>query len=56
VLEYPPFLPDLALADFFLHPLAKEHLADATIAMDSIKKAWEGVTTTIPELGFANPS
>jgi len=54
VLQHPPYSPDLAPADFFIFPLVKEHLAGTTIAANGVKKAWEGVTSSIPKSAFAN--
>jgi hypothetical protein len=41
-LEHPPYLPNLAPADFFLFKKAEMGLAGRSLDQDSIENAWEG--------------
>jgi hypothetical protein len=52
-LKHPPYLPDLAPADFFLLRKVKEGLACQSLDQGSIKNAWEGVTTSLTGINFA---
>ncbi len=52
VLEHLPYLPDLALADFFLFRKVKEALAGTTLDQDSLMIAWEGAIRTITANNF----
>ncbi len=47
VLEHPPYLPDLAPADFFLFRRVKEELAGIRLTPETLKKTWDGVTRSI---------
>ncbi len=47
-LEHPLYLPDLALADFFLFRKVKEGLGGQSLDQDSIKNAWEGLPEVSP--------
>jgi hypothetical protein len=38
IIEHPPYLPDLALADFFLFPSVKRELASKTLTEETLKK------------------
>jgi hypothetical protein len=42
IIEHPPYLPDLALADFFLFPSVKRELAGKTLTEETLNKEWEG--------------
>jgi hypothetical protein len=42
LIEHPPYLPDLAPADYFLFPRVKRELAGLTLTQDTFKKEWEG--------------
>jgi len=53
LLEQPPYLPDLALADFFLFRRVKEELAGLSSDQNCLKSAWEGVTRSIAAQAFA---
>jgi hypothetical protein len=53
-LEHPPYLPDLAPADFFLFRRVKEELAGWSLDEGTLKKTWEGVTRNIATKEFAN--
>jgi histone-lysine N-methyltransferase SETMAR len=52
IMEHPPFLPDLAPADFFLFPSMKRELADKTLTKETLKKEWEGVVRTLSAADF----
>jgi hypothetical protein len=41
-IEHLPYLPALALADYFLFPRVKKELAGLTLTQDTFKKEWEG--------------
>ena len=45
VLDHPPYLPDLALADYFLFPKVKSHLKGRLF--DSISDIQKAVTNTL---------
>ena len=47
LLPHPPYLLDLAPADFFLFPKIKTQLAGLTLTQETFKKTWDGVTRTI---------
>jgi hypothetical protein len=49
----PPYLPNLAPADFFLFRKVKEQLAGLHLTQESLKSMCEGVTHTIAEEEFA---
>ena len=53
MIPHPPYLPDLAPADFFLFPTVKKELAGLTLTPTTFKKSWEGAVRTITEEGFA---
>ena len=53
VLPHPPYLLDLAPADFFFIPKMKEELAGCHMAHTSFKKAWEGVASSFTKDNFA---
>jgi hypothetical protein len=53
MIEHPPYLPDLALADFFLFPKVKKELAGLTLTRESFKKDWEGAVRTLSAADFA---
>ncbi len=56
IIEHPPFLPDLAPADFFLFPSVKRELASKTLTQETLKKAWEGAVRTSQGGGRQNLS
>jgi hypothetical protein len=47
VIKHPPYLPDLALDDFFLFPKVKKELASITLTKETFKKEWEGAPRTV---------
>jgi histone-lysine N-methyltransferase SETMAR len=51
-IPHPPYLPDLAPAEFFLFPRVKYKLAGQTLTQESFKNSWEGVVRTIPKDNF----
>jgi histone-lysine N-methyltransferase SETMAR len=53
VLRHPPYLPDLAPADFFLFRHVKNELAGVSLDHNTLKKKWEGVTRRIGADEFA---
>jgi histone-lysine N-methyltransferase SETMAR len=53
MIEHPPYLPDLAPADFFLFPKVKKELAGLTLTRESFKKDWEGAMRTLSAADFA---
>jgi hypothetical protein len=53
VLLHPPYLPDLAPADFFLSRKVKEELASVHLTQESLKSTWERVMRTIVRDEFA---
>jgi hypothetical protein len=53
MIEHPPYLPDLAPADFFLLPKVKNYLAGLTLMRESFKKDWEGAVRTLSAADFA---
>ncbi len=53
VLRNLPYSPDLVPADFFLFRRVKEELAGVTLDHSTLKKEWEGVTTSISADEFA---
>jgi hypothetical protein len=50
---HPPYLPDLAPADFFLFPKVKAELAGQTLMQETFKNSWEGVVRSIAKEDFA---
>ncbi len=52
-LRHPPYLPDLAPADFFLFPRVKSELAGLSLKQETFQKSWEGVVRTIQKEDFA---
>jgi hypothetical protein len=54
IIEHPPYLKDLALADFFLFPSVKRELADKTLTQETLKKEWEGAVRTFLVADFAS--
>ncbi len=44
---HPPYLPDLAPADFFLFPKVKAELAGQMLMQETFKNSWEGVVRSI---------
>ncbi len=42
-LRHPPYLSDLAPADFFLFPRVKIKLAGLSLKQETFQKSWEGV-------------
>jgi len=42
-IRHPPYLPDLALADYFLFPTGKRELASKTLTQNTLKTSWDGV-------------
>jgi histone-lysine N-methyltransferase SETMAR len=53
LIEHPPYLPDLAPADYFLFPRVKREMAGLTLTQDSFKKEWEGAVRSITAVDFA---
>jgi histone-lysine N-methyltransferase SETMAR len=53
LIEHPPYLPDLAPADYFLFPRVKRELAGLTLTQDSFKKEWWGAVRIITAADFA---
>jgi len=53
LLSHPPYLPDLAPADYFLFPKLKKELAGITMTQEKFKKEWEGVLRGISREEFA---
>jgi histone-lysine N-methyltransferase SETMAR len=54
IMEHPPYLPDLAPADFVLFPSVKRELADKTLTKETLKKEWEGVVRTLSAADFTS--
>jgi histone-lysine N-methyltransferase SETMAR len=52
MLRHPPYLPDLAPADFFLFPRVKTELAGLSVNQEAFQKSWEGVVRTILKEDF----
>ncbi len=52
-LEHPPYLPNLASADFFYLKKPKWGLAGRSLDQDGIKNTWEGVTRSLIAVTFA---
>ena len=53
LLSHPPYLFDLAQADYFLFPKLKKELAGITMTQEKFKKEWEGVLKRISREEFA---
>jgi len=53
MIRHPPYLPDLAPADFFLFPRVKRELAGKNLTQETFKNTWEGVLKTINKDDFA---
>jgi len=53
VLEHPPYLPDLAPADFFYFPKVKEELAGLSLTQGTFRSTWERASRTIAKEEFA---
>ena len=53
MIQHPPYLPDLAPADFFLFPKVKEQLAGITLTQQSFRSTWDRVLKTISAAEFA---
>jgi hypothetical protein len=53
IMEHPPYLPDLALAEFFLFPSVKRELAGKTLTKETLKKEWEGAVRTLSAADFS---
>ena len=53
MLEQPPYLHNLAPADFFLFPKLKKELAGHHMSKDNFKTIWEGVSRTVAAEDFA---
>jgi hypothetical protein len=52
IMEHPPYLPDLALAEIFLFPSVKRELAGKTLTKETLKKEWEGAVRTLSAADF----
>jgi hypothetical protein len=52
----PALLPDLAPTDFFLFQRGKDKLAGVTLEHSTLKKEWEGVTTSFSLKSLPPPS
>ena len=52
MIQHPPYLPDLAPADFFLFPKVKEQLAGITLTQQSFRSTWDRVLKTISTAKF----
>jgi hypothetical protein len=53
LIEHPPYLLDLAPADYFLFPRVKRELAGLTLTQNTFKKEWEGAIRSITAADFA---
>ena len=53
MIQHPPYLLDLAPADFFLFPKVKEQLAGITLTQQSFGPTWEWVLKSITAAEFA---
>jgi histone-lysine N-methyltransferase SETMAR len=53
---YPPYLPYLAPADFFLFPKVKVELAGQMLTQENFKNTWEGSVSSIAKEDFAAAS
>ncbi len=51
-IRHPPYSPDLAPADFFFFPKAKNELSGTHIMGSSVRTAWERVCGTIPKESY----
>jgi hypothetical protein len=49
----PPYLQDVASADFYLFPILKKQLAGKTLTQVSFKSMWEGAARIIAQEDFA---
>jgi hypothetical protein len=53
VLPHHSYSPDFSLADFFLFPEVKQHLANVTLTQDTFRSTWERAIRTIATDEFA---
>ena len=53
MLPHPPYIPDLAPADYFLFPRVKADLAGDYMDVESFKNKWDGVTGKLKEDVYA---
>ncbi len=56
LLQHPPYLPDLAPADFFLFPKVNKDLEGLTLTSKTFMKVWEGALRTLMVADFAEAS
>ncbi len=47
MIAQPPYLPDLAPADFFLFRNIKQERAGLSLTPDTFEKSWEGVVVVV---------
>ncbi len=52
IIKHLPYLPDLALADFFLFPSVKRELAGKTLTQEILEEVWEGAVRTLSVADF----
>jgi hypothetical protein len=53
IIKHPPYLLELAPANFFLFPSVKRELAFKTLTQETHKKEWEGAVRTLSAVDFA---